>query len=103
MDYLLKFDSEQAAQAALPTFYRAPYSTPDDDFYQPGGWDTSVCIPNVQVWKVTGTVERIDDAGNAYLQDVREVQLGWFIRMSVETGLEPFDATGLVAQPVFAQ
>lgn len=91
MNYLLKFDTEQDAQAALPTLYSIE------------GWDMSLCIPNVQVWKVTGTQTVTDDGGLTHQEDVREFQSGWFIRVSTDTGLTPFDATGFISSPIFAE
>lgn len=87
MDYILQFADEPTAQAALPQLFDAD-----------GGWRTDICIPGVSVYQVTGTTT--DEDGNT--SEVREYQAGWFIRVSVETGVPPFDMAGLTAQPVFA-
>jgi hypothetical protein len=88
MDYLLQFTDEATAQAALPQLYVA----------DEGCWRGDVCIPNVRVYRLTGTGTDAD--GNP--TELREYQTGWFIRVSTDTGITPFDPTGLVAEPVFA-
>lgn len=69
---LLQFDTEQNAQAALPSLYSE------------SGWNTSLCIPNVTVTQEDGTPVS-----------------GWFVRVGEDTGLTPFDETGFISSPVF--
>jgi hypothetical protein len=74
IDHLLRFPSEKAAQAALPQFWRDGDGKDD-----PGGWDTSQCIPDTKVYRVTGTVT--DEDGN--VTETRDYVKGWFIQIGM--------------------
>lgn len=83
IDHLLRFDSEDAARAALPEYW-IPAS--DDG---PGQWDGSRCIPNagcpaLRVYKITGQTTITDpETGQSYQQDIRELFSGWFINVAL--------------------
>lgn len=74
-DFVMKFDNEQAAIAALPWLYDQ-------------AWNTSVCIPNIDVRDQNANQEK-----------------GWFIRIAGLNVLDlpEFDQTGWICQPVFAE
>jgi len=69
-DHILRYPDEKTAQAELPQFWRAG-DTKDD----PGSWNTSQCIPDTKVYRVTGT----DAEGN----ETRDYVEGWFIQIGL--------------------
>lgn len=64
VDNLLRYASESAAKADKTLA----------GFLIDGNWDTSRCIPDAKVWRVTGTSEGPDGA-----IETREYLSGWFI------------------------
>lgn len=70
IDHILRFPDEASAIAALPQFYRAGTKE------EPGSWDTSQCIPDTKVYRVTAT----DSDGN----ETRDYVDGWFIQIGLK-------------------
>jgi len=71
IDHLLRFPDEADAIAALPRFRTGEGKD--------AGWDTSRCIPDTKVYRVTGTVE--DKDGN--VSETRDYVPGWFIQIGL--------------------
>lgn len=73
IDYLLRFTDESSAWTQL-----SAYTLPENAL-GPAVWDMTCVMPDVCVFRITGT-ELIDDGeGGAYEREIRNPLPGWYI------------------------